>query len=693
MESRLQFRRDNHLYESIEEIEEIINNNVVKTAEGFYALEAEPVVFFYGTEGNERVVLAIGEHGDGVTPDVKNRYRLIDISTIKDDIEAIRQESEGAAGDVSGLTIKVQNVISSLGFSDDGSVDWTRHPEHICDKYQGLTDVFNLLSRIIDELRDTEAKVGSESSRTDTLFVIASGLTSKDEILAEQIAVESGRVSDLISVVESESGRTGAIEGRLDTAEGNIDGLDSRIETAEGNINVLNGISISGVSQNDRMLTITDHEISATFRAEYDSEHKLIKFIGKNNSDICPAIDATDFLVDGMIEDVRVEIISGVSYLVFVFNTEAGGQEIKIPLTDLVTSYTVASGSTNYLWINGLEIGVKVNTPDDSGLATERDINDLKYIVGDGFNTPGEQHTITQKVREVEAMIDNAASADDVEALREDVDAIKSVLTTQLKPKAVAPTAKINFSFFGKTGKYIEVGESAITPTIDVAYIDGKYVSANGSERYAGNAMESSSRKYLKRDGEVIGSVAINEQAPAIQVLDGTYSASADIAYSTGSVDPLDVFGNVDESLRIPSSGISCESENTIKAYRPIYYGPFVPSSYGTIDATVISNMIANGVFVKLDKYMWGEKEYITVQDGTDALAIIVPNDNDRFVGGEIRAILDNKDHGFNIVDQFNKYYLQNVRTYDGDTSGFPYVAYVYDPATEMEESYFKVIN
>ena len=102
--------------------------------------------------------------------------------------------------------------------------------------------------------------------------------------------------------------------------------------------------------------------------------------------------------------------------------------------------------------------------------------------------------------------------------------------------------------------------------------------------------------------------------------------------------------------------------------------------------------MISGGEFIELPKYSWGEKEYITVQDGTKAFAIIVPSDNDRFVGGEIKAILDNKDHGFNIIDQFDKFNLPNVRTYAGDNTGYAYVAYVYQPATEMEESYFKVI-
>lgn len=45
--------------------------------------------------------------------------------------------------------------------------------------------------------------------------------------------------------------------------------------------------------------------------------------------------DASDFIVDGMIDDVRIETISGTSYLVIDFNTASGKEDIQIPLTDI----------------------------------------------------------------------------------------------------------------------------------------------------------------------------------------------------------------------------------------------------------------------------------------------------------------------------------------------------------------------
>lgn len=51
----------------------------------------------------------------------------------------------------------------------------------------------------------------------------------------------------------------------------------------------------------------------------------------KHGSTVVASVDATAFVIDGMVEDVRIEG----GNLVIVFNTAAGGREIDIPLTDI----------------------------------------------------------------------------------------------------------------------------------------------------------------------------------------------------------------------------------------------------------------------------------------------------------------------------------------------------------------------
>ena len=61
----------------------------------------------------------------------------------------------------------------------------------------------------------------------------------------------------------------------------------------------------------------------------YNSTTKKIEL--KHGSTVVAEIDATPFIVDGMVDDVRIEN----GNLVIDFNTESGKQDIAIPLTDI----------------------------------------------------------------------------------------------------------------------------------------------------------------------------------------------------------------------------------------------------------------------------------------------------------------------------------------------------------------------
>ena len=84
----------------------------------------------------------------------------------------------------------------------------------------------------------------------------------------------------------------------------------------------------------DESISGKAESVSAVSSAEYVSSSTTINF--KNvDGDVISSIDASDFVIDGMIDDVRIETISGVSYLVIDFNTASGKEDIQIPLTDI----------------------------------------------------------------------------------------------------------------------------------------------------------------------------------------------------------------------------------------------------------------------------------------------------------------------------------------------------------------------
>ena len=75
--------------------------------------------------------------------------------------------------------------------------------------------------------------------------------------------------------------------------------------------------------------------------AEYDSNDKKINFY-KNDTDTATSIcyiDATDFIKDGMVQNVEIkDVTSGgsqVTCLVISFNTDAGKQDINVPISDI----------------------------------------------------------------------------------------------------------------------------------------------------------------------------------------------------------------------------------------------------------------------------------------------------------------------------------------------------------------------
>nr|DAI85102.1 MAG TPA: hypothetical protein [Caudoviricetes sp.] len=58
---------------------------------------------------------------------------------------------------------------------------------------------------------------------------------------------------------------------------------------------------VTGVKDDDKVLSLADKKLSATLGLSYDSENKKIKLTGINKAEIA-SIDATDFIKDGMLK-------------------------------------------------------------------------------------------------------------------------------------------------------------------------------------------------------------------------------------------------------------------------------------------------------------------------------------------------------------------------------------------------------
>ena len=112
--------------------------------------------------------------------------------------------------------------------------------------------------------------------------------------------------------------------------------LSLSYESSSMTINNGSGVSINFASE-DVLKGYTDSAVLPYFdRAEYDSAEKKIYFKHNGVVDTASTIDATDFIKDGMVDNVEIkDVVGSGTCLVITFNTEAGKDAINIPLVDI----------------------------------------------------------------------------------------------------------------------------------------------------------------------------------------------------------------------------------------------------------------------------------------------------------------------------------------------------------------------
>ncbi len=116
--------------------------------------------------------------------------------------------------------------------------------------------------------------------------------------------------------------------------------INNSTKTASnGNVNL--GTVVSSVTVNGSAVTVTNGVAPINITATYDSNTKKIYL--KNGNTTMSEIDATDFIKDGMVNDVVVDEPisgenSGSTCLIVTFNTDAGNEDIEIPLSEMFDS-------------------------------------------------------------------------------------------------------------------------------------------------------------------------------------------------------------------------------------------------------------------------------------------------------------------------------------------------------------------
>ena len=119
--------------------------------------------------------------------------------------------------------------------------------------------------------------------------------------------------------------------------------------------------TVIGVATGDKVLGLSEKKLSSTLNLKYDSAAKKIQLLGIGDAKIAE-IDATDFIKDGMVDNVEFDPETKI--LTITFNTVSGKEAIPVDLSSLVDTYTAGKG----IAIDNNVISVKRDTTSESFL-------------------------------------------------------------------------------------------------------------------------------------------------------------------------------------------------------------------------------------------------------------------------------------------------------------------------------------
>lgn len=229
------------------------------------------------------------------------------------------------------------------------------------------------------------------------------------------------------------------------------------IDVQESNHTATVSVKIAGT---DKVLKADTNGISANINLTWSTSDGL-KLIGKDST-VIATIPATDFIKDGMLEDV--ELVTNPSgqtagtYLKFTFNTDGGAKVLYVNVTSLIDIYTAGDG----IAVSGKTISAKVKDGekilkvDGTGLyvdtaALDTQIGDSKYksALPDELTTPSKHGGLAAGVS--------------VSALKEKTlsQLFDDILFEEINPTIKAPTASVAPKDTWKANGIYEVGAAA----------------------------------------------------------------------------------------------------------------------------------------------------------------------------------------------------------------------------------------
>ena len=245
-------------------------------------------------------------------------------------------------------------------------------------------------------LKDAEARSVIDSILNDYL-------TSTDKAALQALIDAKVSTTAYEAKVEQLIAADNALGKRItDELDAEANARKDADDALSGRITAIENAAI-GVKSGENVISLNSstHELSTTLGLKLetrDDKKEYLVLTGINGEKVAD-IDATRFLKDGMISDVKLEAEGENKYLVITFNTDSGKTEpIKLDVSSLIDVYTAGDGLTLT----------------DRKFAVNKDSTSEEFLVvsSSGIKITGVQKAIDDALQDAKDYADEKVSAE-----------------------------------------------------------------------------------------------------------------------------------------------------------------------------------------------------------------------------------------------------------------------------------------
>jgi hypothetical protein len=282
-------------------------------------------------------------------------------------------------GDGNEYLIIGEDTISVVGVNEAILNSKNEVVLYVDNKYNDSTNYTNTQVSLINE--NIELINNNLSNHINTVQSSIDSEITNRENADNELHSRINTITDTISNLSVEDKRlNGEILSTNETIKTLESSINHKFEDTVNNItqaytNADNTILQASKAYTDNVKGITINEINSSKvrDVKYNSGEKKI-YLEYSNNTYSEGFDASDFLIDGMLNEVSFN--NDTNEIIFNWNTNAGDKTLTVSLSDLIDVYEVGDESKTFLKINHNKIDVIIDK--DNALASTTYVENVK---------------------------------------------------------------------------------------------------------------------------------------------------------------------------------------------------------------------------------------------------------------------------------------------------------------------------